>query len=152
MEMAWACKVVFSSLLLITIVQASPFRVEDINQKWNVMESNIVEESRRIESEQEIVSPDKQKRFDNYYPQQPEYRQDRFFNNPAQYDITDIKLTRVPDGDNWLKKALEKTFDEQNIISNVINWPIKAALRSFAWFTLDMVLYGPRTIFGSIIG
>ena len=76
MEMAWACKVVFSSLLLITIVQASPFRVEDINQKWNVMESNIVEESRRmIESEQEIVSPDKQKRFDNYYPQQPEYRQ-----------------------------------------------------------------------------
>ena len=69
MEMAWACKVVFSSLLLITIVQASPFRVEDINQKWNVMESNIVEES-----EQEIVS-DKQKRFDNYYPQQPEYRQ-----------------------------------------------------------------------------
>ena len=60
----------FSSLLLITIVQASPFRVEDINQKWNVMESNIVEES-----EQEIVSPDKQKRFDNYYPQQPEYRQ-----------------------------------------------------------------------------
>ena len=65
--MAWACKVVFSSLLLITMVQGSPFRVEDINQKWNAMESNMVEE-------QEIVS-DKRKRFDNYYPQQPEYRQ-----------------------------------------------------------------------------
>ena len=70
MKMAWACKVVFSSLLLITMVRGSPFRVEDINQKWDVMESNIVEES-----EQEIVSPDKQKRFDNYYQQQPEYRQ-----------------------------------------------------------------------------
>ena len=67
MKMAWACKVVFSSLLLITMVWGSPFRVEDINQKWNAMESNMVEE-------QEIVS-DKRKRFDNYYPQQPEYRQ-----------------------------------------------------------------------------
>ena len=67
MKMAWACKVVFSSLLLITMVRGSPFRVEDINQKWNAMESNMVEE-------QEIVS-DKRKRFDNYYPQQPEYRQ-----------------------------------------------------------------------------
>ena len=62
MKMAWACKVVFSSLLLITMVRGSPFRVEDINQKWNAMESNMVEE-------QEIVS-DKRKRFDNYYPQQ----------------------------------------------------------------------------------
>ena len=49
------------------MVRGSPFRVEDINQKWNAMESNMVEE-------QEIVS-DKRKRFDNYYPQQPEYRQ-----------------------------------------------------------------------------
>ena len=49
------------------MVWGSPFRVEDINQKWNAMESNMVEE-------QEIVS-DKRKRFDNYYPQQPEYRQ-----------------------------------------------------------------------------
>ena len=66
--------------------------------------------------------------------------------------LGDIMLKRVPTGDNWLKKTLEKTLDEQNIISNVINWPIKAALRSFAWFTLDMVLYGPRTIFGSFLG
>ena len=70
MKMAWACKVVFSSLLLIAMVQCSPFRVEDINEKWNAMESNMAEES-----EKEIVS-DKRKRFDNYYPQEPEFRQE----------------------------------------------------------------------------
>jgi len=70
MKMAWACKVVFSSLLLIAMVQCAPFRVEDINEKWNAMESNMAEESVK-----EIVS-DKRKRFDDYYPQKPEYRQE----------------------------------------------------------------------------
>ena len=66
MKMAWASKLAVFSLL-ITWVQCLPFHVDDINQRWLALESNMVEDP-------EVIS-DKRKRFDEYYRSEPEHRQ-----------------------------------------------------------------------------
>ena len=66
MKMAWASKLAVFSLL-VTWVQCLPFHVDDINQRWLALESNMVEDP-------EVIS-DKRKRFDEYYRSEPEHQQ-----------------------------------------------------------------------------
>ena len=60
--------------------------------------------------------------------------------------LSDITLESA-EGTNFWKKAWEKNLSEQNIFNAIVGWPIKAALRMWGWFTLDILLYGGRSLF-----
>ena len=60
--------------------------------------------------------------------------------------LSDLELQSAEGTDFW-KTAWEKNLSEQNIYNQMVGWPLKAALRVFGWFTLDMLLYGGRTLF-----
>ena len=60
--------------------------------------------------------------------------------------LSDLELQSA-EGTNIWKTAWEKNLSEQNIFNQIVGWPIKAGLRMFGWLTIDMLLYGGRTLF-----
>ena len=75
----------------------------------------------------------------------------RLFTDQDGNLIENLKLESA-DGTNYWKKAWEKQLSEQNIFNQIVGWPIKAALRMWGWFTIDMLVYGPKTLFGRFYG
>ena len=65
----------------------------------------------------------------------------------ADKDFKEIELQATSDPNHPWRKALKNVLSEDKIYQQMVGWPIKAALRVFGWFTLDLLLYGGRTIF-----